>query len=101
MLAPANSPREILASAQLDARGFFAPLGDVERFPVAFVQVRSLDGEAAPVTPRSPAPRAPARDASFPGDGHRPAGRRWKAGRPAGDGVNGLEVGSGPGGAHA
>ena len=33
MLAPANSPREILASAQLAARDFFGPVGDVEQFP--------------------------------------------------------------------
>ena len=33
MLAPCNSPREIYASAQLAAREFFGPVGDVERFP--------------------------------------------------------------------
>ena len=33
MLAPTNSPREILASAQLARRDFFGPLGDVEQLP--------------------------------------------------------------------
>jgi crotonobetainyl-CoA:carnitine CoA-transferase CaiB-like acyl-CoA transferase len=51
MLAPANSPREIYASAQLAARDFFGPVDDVERFPRSFVVVRSADGEAAPVRP--------------------------------------------------
>ena len=53
MLAPINSPREIYASAQLAAREFFGPVGDVERFPRSFVVVRSADGEAAPGAPRT------------------------------------------------
>ena len=40
MLAPANSPREIFASAQLAAREFFGPLGDFEQFPHGFVRSR-------------------------------------------------------------
>ena len=55
MLAPTNSPREILASAQLAARDFFGPLGDIEQFPRSFVVVRSADGEAAPAAPAAPA----------------------------------------------
>jgi crotonobetainyl-CoA:carnitine CoA-transferase CaiB-like acyl-CoA transferase len=51
MLAPINSPREIYASAQLASREFFGPVGGVERFPRAFVVVRSADGHAAPVRP--------------------------------------------------
>ena len=39
MLAPANSPREIYASAQLAARDFFGPVGDVARFPRSFVVI--------------------------------------------------------------
>jgi crotonobetainyl-CoA:carnitine CoA-transferase CaiB-like acyl-CoA transferase len=50
MLAPANSPREIYASAQLAARDFFGP----DRSPRAFVRIVSADGEAAPA---GPAPR--------------------------------------------
>jgi crotonobetainyl-CoA:carnitine CoA-transferase CaiB-like acyl-CoA transferase len=102
MLAPANSPREILASTQLAARGFFAPLGEVEQFPVAFVQVRSHDDQAAPVAPRSPAPERsgpPAGSAVSFADHARPAmGKRWTAGRPAYDGVNIIELGSGAAG---
>ena len=52
MLAPANSPRELYASKQLEARDFFGPYGDVERFPLSFVQVRG----AAPARPRPHAP---------------------------------------------
>jgi crotonobetainyl-CoA:carnitine CoA-transferase CaiB-like acyl-CoA transferase len=51
MLAPANSPREIYASAQLAAREFFGPVDDVARFPRSFVVIRSADGEAAPAGP--------------------------------------------------
>ncbi len=57
MLAPINSPREILDSAQLAARDFFGPLGRYERFPSAFVTVESVDGHAARVRPSAPAPR--------------------------------------------
>ena len=55
MLAPASSPREITSSVQLAARGFFGRVGDVERFPRAFVVVRSVDGGAAPAAPTGPA----------------------------------------------
>jgi crotonobetainyl-CoA:carnitine CoA-transferase CaiB-like acyl-CoA transferase len=48
MLAPANSPRELYASKQLASRGFFGRHGEIERFPLSFVQVRG----AAPVGPR-------------------------------------------------
>ena len=51
MLAPANSPREIYASAQLAAREFFGPVDGIERFPRSFVVVRAADGEAAPARP--------------------------------------------------
>jgi crotonobetainyl-CoA:carnitine CoA-transferase CaiB-like acyl-CoA transferase len=56
MLAPANSPREILTSSQLAARQFFTRVGDVEQLPAAFVTVRSADGRAGAVGPRSAAP---------------------------------------------
>jgi crotonobetainyl-CoA:carnitine CoA-transferase CaiB-like acyl-CoA transferase len=39
MLAPANSPRELLASEQLAARNFFAPRNGIESFPGSFVIV--------------------------------------------------------------
>ncbi|MGQ0826649.1 MAG: CoA transferase [Actinomycetota bacterium] len=55
MLAPANSPREIYASAQLAARDFFARVGDIARFPKSFVIARI--GETGPAPP--PARRGP------------------------------------------
>ncbi len=51
MLAPANSPVEIFASAQLDAREFFTPLGSIAKFPRSFVKVHG----AAEAGPRAPA----------------------------------------------
>lgn len=51
MLAPANSPKEVHASQQLASRGFFQPLGDIERFPTPFVQVHG----ASPARPSAPA----------------------------------------------
>ena len=98
MLAPTNSAREILASAQLDARGFFVPIDGIERFPGPFVQVRSQDGEAAAAGPPAPAPPDAASELSFRGGAHRPANDRWSLGRPAWDGVNILEFGSGAAG---
>ena len=47
MLAPANSPREIYQSAQLAARNFFGPVGDVARFPRSFVVTRAADHDVA------------------------------------------------------
>jgi len=55
MLAPAMSPREIVASRQLEARAFFRRVGEVERFPASFVSVSSADGGAAPAVPSGPA----------------------------------------------
>src|SRR2546423_14934265 len=71
MLAPCNSPREIYASAQLTAREFFAPVGDVARFPRSFVIVSSRDGEAAPACPTGPAPAIGS--AHAPASGRKPA----------------------------
>jgi benzylsuccinate CoA-transferase BbsF subunit len=98
MLAPANSAREILASEQLEARGFFVPLDGVERFPGPFVQVRSHDGEAASAAPQVGAPDAAAVDISFTNQEHRPTNDHWSKGRPAWDGVNILELGAGAAG---
>lgn len=111
MLAPANSPREILASAQLEARGFFAPLGDAKQFPASFVQVRSVDGQLASVGPTRPAPETPGTERAWVEDG--PDARRARtaapptdgathvgpgAARPAWDGVRILEFGAGAAG---
>jgi len=98
MLAPANSPREILASEQLEARGFFVPLDGIERFPGAFVQIRSHDGAATGACPQAAAPLAATAEACFTGSAHRPANDGWAPGRPAWDGVKILELGSGAAG---
>ena len=105
MLAPANSPKEIYASAQLASRDFFGPVDDVERFPRSFVVVRSADGEAAPVrpgaasaridtgpppyrprtaTPRSPSPRGRRRGTACTSSSSAPArpGRSRRATSP-------------------
>ena len=82
MLAPANSPPEILASEQLRSRGFFARLGDVDQLVASFVQVRDPDGQVAAVAPRTPAPTRPgdatwtARPASSP-PGSDPSTGAW------------------------
>src|SRR3954447_20301789 len=56
MLAPINSPAEILASEQLEARDFFAELPDAGRLPASFVTVRGLglDGAGAGVPAVTP-----------------------------------------------
>jgi len=89
MLAPANSPREIYASAQLAAREFFGPVGDVERFPRSFVVVRSADGEARSVRPGSDAPDS---GLTFP------RAAPIAASKKAWDGVHILEFGAGAAG---
>jgi crotonobetainyl-CoA:carnitine CoA-transferase CaiB-like acyl-CoA transferase len=100
MLAPCNSPREIYASAQLAAREFFGPVGDVARFPRSFVIVSSRDGEAAPARPSGPAPELgsaplpllgpkPGPDAGF--STQRDGGSAW-------GGTNIIEFGSGAAG---
>ena len=50
MLAPANSPPEILDSEQLAARGYFTTLDGVT-LPGSFVHPRDPDGDVAPVAP--------------------------------------------------
>jgi crotonobetainyl-CoA:carnitine CoA-transferase CaiB-like acyl-CoA transferase len=56
MIAPANTAREIYASAQLAAREMFAPFDGLAGFPLRFAAVSSVDGEVAPISPRSGAP---------------------------------------------
>ncbi len=79
MLAPANSPREIYASAQLAARGFFEPVDGVARFPKNFVTIRSAFGQNPP-------------------PGGRIASKRGGKTTKAWEGVNILEFGSGAAG---
>src|SRR5215831_12392542 len=99
MLAPCNSPREIYASAQLAAREFFVPVGDVARFPRSFVVVSSRDGEAAPARPTGPAPRVGSGDRAMPKrSSEKAAAPRTRPRRSAWEGTNILEFGSGAAG---
>ena len=56
MLAPANSPSQLLESRQLAGRGFFVPVGDIPALPRSFVLTTSPDDAV-----RTPAPDGPAR----------------------------------------
>jgi crotonobetainyl-CoA:carnitine CoA-transferase CaiB-like acyl-CoA transferase len=100
MLAPCNSPREIYASAQLAAREFFGPVGDVARFPRSFVIVSSHDGEAAPAGASGPAPELGS--ATSAASGRKPAPgpglATQRGGEAAWEGTNIVEFGSGAAG---
>lgn len=59
MLAPANSPSQLVASRQLAARAFFGAVGGIAHFPRSFVKVTSADDEVEQPGPRGllePAP---------------------------------------------
>jgi crotonobetainyl-CoA:carnitine CoA-transferase CaiB-like acyl-CoA transferase len=56
MLASANSPREIYASAQAKARELFGRVGDLEGFPHRIGLVASVDGGLEPIAAVRPAP---------------------------------------------
>ena len=56
MLAPANSPRELIESRQLAFRGFFTKLGSFAHFPRSFVHTTSPDNVVAEPGPTRPAP---------------------------------------------
>ena len=98
MLAPCNSPREIYASAQLAAREFFVPVGDVARFPRSFVVVSSRDGEAAPARPTGPAPSLGSSASAGPSRDSGTAAASRTRRRSAWEGTNILEFGSGAAG---
>ncbi len=99
MLAPANSPRQLIESRQLEARGFFCELAPATHFPRTFVHVTSPDDAVVPPGPSGPAP-APGRRrrlAGAPRAGTKPApGRRRRA--PAWSGTKLLEFGTGAAG---
>lgn len=63
MLAPVNSPREILASAQAKARGVFVDFAGWKGFPTRFATVHSSDGGVSSIAART-APPAPGADAA-------------------------------------
>jgi crotonobetainyl-CoA:carnitine CoA-transferase CaiB-like acyl-CoA transferase len=56
MLAPANSPRELIESRQLEAREFFGQVGDVRNFPLSFLRIVDPDGHPTRPAPGGPAP---------------------------------------------
>ena len=94
MLAPANSPREIYASAQLAARDFFGAVGSISRFPQSFVRVVSPGNEVATVKPASGIRAVEA--ARFKAKGWRATG--GTPGRRAWEGLKIIEFGSGAAG---
>jgi len=91
MLAPTMSAREIVASKQLKARGFFGPLGEVDRFPTAFVKISGA-AAAHPAQPARRVDRATAFEATGADGIARPSvGGAWS-------GTKILELGSGAAG---
>ncbi len=79
MLAPINSPAEILASEQLAARGFWTTLADGRRLPHSFLTITA----GPPPSTSTPAP---------------PSAATTSPGRGAWAGTNILELGSGAAG---
>jgi crotonobetainyl-CoA:carnitine CoA-transferase CaiB-like acyl-CoA transferase len=98
MLAPINSPREIYDSAQLASRDFFGRYDGVERFPRAFVRVRSADGHAAPAGPETPPSPNAATVAARTPSAAQPAQPTQPAEKRAWAGLRILEFGSGAAG---
>jgi crotonobetainyl-CoA:carnitine CoA-transferase CaiB-like acyl-CoA transferase len=101
-LAPAMSPREMFENAQLEDRGFFAPLGGMPRFPHRLAVVSSKDGVVAPTTVAAEAPELGSSEASWTErpapaphagavPGRTPGGGAWS-------GLKVLEFGSGAAG---
>jgi crotonobetainyl-CoA:carnitine CoA-transferase CaiB-like acyl-CoA transferase len=95
MLASANSPREIYASAQAAAREMFGKLGELDGFPLRICLVSSADDEVEPVRARAPAPRLGS--GPWPAWEPRRAGARRGRG-PAFEGLRVVEFGAGAAG---
>ncbi|MDG2308538.1 MAG: CoA transferase [Candidatus Binatia bacterium] len=96
MLAPVNSPHEILASVQAKSRGMYREFDGLKGFPMRFAAVESVDGSVSSI---DAAHGAPAPGANAPA-AWRP---RRSAGTPAGkggawDGVKIVEFGAGAAG---
>jgi len=107
MLAPANSPRELVESRQLAARDFFCQLAPARHFPRTFVHVTSPGDVVAEPGPDGPARAGTVEALPWPARPARPArsgnsGRSGQAGTPATDGAwagtNLLEFGTGAAG---
>lgn len=100
MLAPANTSREIYASAQLAAREMFRPLGGLEGFPTRFAVATSCDDQAARLDARrGESTLEDARASAGASAGWEP---RFRVGRSAGggawEGLKLVEFGSGAAG---
>ena len=98
MLAPVNSPREILASAQAISRGMYRSLGALEGFPVRFAALSSLGDSEAEITARAPAPALGGDGPSGWAPRETPATLVAPAGREAWAGVKIVEFGAGAAG---
>ncbi len=105
MLAPANSPRQLIESRQLEARSFFCALAPAAHFPRTFVHVTSPDDAVAPPGASGPARLVPAgqpvRFAARPSSSPPPAPTPAPAGlsgAPAWTGTKLLEFGTGAAG---
>ncbi len=72
MLAPANSPRQLIESRQLEARQFFCALAPATHFPRSFVHVTSPGDAVARPGPDAPARAAPAGAVRWPARSARP-----------------------------
>ena len=105
MLAPANSPRQLIESRQLDSRGFFCELAPAAHFPRSFLHVTSPDDAVAaprfpPARPRCGRIGTPlrfaARPASIPPPA--PAPSTGVPSAPAWTGTKLLEFGAGAAG---
>jgi crotonobetainyl-CoA:carnitine CoA-transferase CaiB-like acyl-CoA transferase len=96
-LAPVMSPREMFEDTQLEARDFFARLGDLVRFPQRLAVASSVDGAAAPIFVRAPAPELGSSEASW-SERTAPLIRQSGLGRGAWSNVKILEFGSGAAG---
>jgi crotonobetainyl-CoA:carnitine CoA-transferase CaiB-like acyl-CoA transferase len=98
MLAPTNSPRELVASRQLAARDFFCRLGDIAHFPRSFLQVTSPGGTVVrPGATGGPPPLSES-GGSVPRWTPRPAHEARRASRRAWEGTRIVEFGTGAAG---
>jgi crotonobetainyl-CoA:carnitine CoA-transferase CaiB-like acyl-CoA transferase len=93
MLAPANSPRELYASAQLAARGYFGDAAGLRGLPLSFTKARTAEGVAVDLGPRALDGAAPSWPARQPWVGAGP-----DSGQGPWSGVRILEFGSGAAG---
>lgn len=98
MLAPANSPRQLIESRQLEARGFFCELAPATHFPRSFVHVTSPGDAVAPPGPSGPARPVGDEDAKPRAAARRSPPARDGAATAAWAGTKILEFGTGAAG---